>query len=257
MVSGTGRLPLLYLSQNVQIRGETRVSYGRVEPLPFPVVSGVPYQFHLAADRTGCRLEVRHAIRWNRTGQSAWANLVIVGADTIYFAGVQPVHIQADGSQTDLPALPGPVSEVRAWAFSTAGRSRQQLGICLPEQHEVRWGASYSASSGAFRWPIATTSTTVGSGVGDEPQDLRYPLSFAGSPDGRIYVLDAGSSLIKVYQNNGAYLTRWGERGSGPGQFDFGSGQDAETLSGSIAVDDQGYIYVADPGNQRIQKFSP
>ena len=58
----------------------------------------------------------------------------------------------------------------------------------------------------------------------------------------------------------GNYITQWGSRGSEPGQFDFGItrgyfGESSE-LTGSIAVDDDGFIYVADTGNQRIQKFA-
>ncbi|MFH1943181.1 MAG: NHL repeat-containing protein [bacterium] len=42
------------------------------------------------------------------------------------------------------------------------------------------------------------------------------------------------------------YLTTWGERGTGPGQFRDPQG---------ISVDPSGFLYVADTGNQRIQKF--
>jgi DNA-binding beta-propeller fold protein YncE len=42
------------------------------------------------------------------------------------------------------------------------------------------------------------------------------------------------------------FLTVWGEYGTGDGQFDFPNG---------IAVDSAGNVYVADTGNDRIQKF--
>ncbi len=42
------------------------------------------------------------------------------------------------------------------------------------------------------------------------------------------------------------FLTKWGSKGFGDGQFDFPSG---------IAVDKDNYIYVADTNNHRIQKF--
>ena len=48
-----------------------------------------------------------------------------------------------------------------------------------------------------------------------------------------------------------------GRKGSDEGQFDFGSGNVPEDFAGSVAVDDEGFIYVADVGNQRIQKFAP
>ena len=49
--------------------------------------------------------------------------------------------------------------------------------------------------------------------------------------------------------------TQWGQRGSAAGQFDFGSGFGASELMGSVVVDDDGFIYVAD--RTRIQKFAP
>jgi DNA-binding beta-propeller fold protein YncE len=43
------------------------------------------------------------------------------------------------------------------------------------------------------------------------------------------------------------FVTKWGSFGTGDGEFDWPSG---------IAVDGSGYVYVADFGNARIQKFS-
>lgn len=44
------------------------------------------------------------------------------------------------------------------------------------------------------------------------------------------------------------YNTQWGSLGSGNGQFNSPRG---------MAVDSSGNVYVADTGNNRIQKFSP
>ena len=47
---------------------------------------------------------------------------------------------------------------------------------------------------------------------------------------------------------------------TGAGEFDFGVVGDENIFSsraGSIAVDSDGFIYVADVGNKRIQKFAP
>lgn len=89
---------------------------------------------------------------------------------------------------------------------------------------------------------------------------LAHPIPFDVGPDGRIYVLDAGNSRIVVFDETGAYITRRGRRGSGPGEFDFGDGNrliKGLAFFGSIAVDDDGAICVADAGNGRIQKFDP
>lgn len=79
-------------------------------------------------------------------------------------------------------------------------------------------------------------------------------------PDGRFYVLDAGNSRIQVFDATGDYLTQWGTRGSKEGEFDFGVVGNTDifrSLAGSIAVDDEGLIYVADVFNNRIQQFAP
>lgn len=47
---------------------------------------------------------------------------------------------------------------------------------------------------------------------------------------------------------NGRVLSSFGSEGSDEGQFKFPRG---------VAVDEQGYIVVADSGNNRIQIFSP
>jgi len=100
------------------------------------------------------------------------------------------------------------------------------------------------------RWSLSDAA-------GPDPGSFLFPLSFAIGPNGRIYVLDAGNSRIQVFSADGEYITQWGRRGSGPGEFDFGQGMAPEDFRGSIAVDDGGYIFAADPGNRRIQVFSP
>ncbi len=93
--------------------------------------------------------------------------------------------------------------------------------------------------------------------VGHEEGEILFPLSLDAGPDGRIFVLDAGNSRIHVFDDDHNYITQWGRRGSGPGEFEFGQGLFAEDFRGSIAVDDDGFIYVADVLNKRIQKFAP
>ena len=51
---------------------------------------------------------------------------------------------------------------------------------------------------------------------------------------------------IKVFDNDGNFVTQWGKSGSGDGELD---------LSAGIAVDAQDNVYVADFSNIRIQKF--
>ena len=98
---------------------------------------------------------------------------------------------------------------------------------------------------------------------------LRRPSDFVADPEGsRVFVVNAGADRIEVFRE-GEFLTAWGAGGEGAGQFRFagkapviqGLGTstttEAEVVAGGIGRDAQGYIYVADTFNNRIQKFRP
>lgn len=71
----------------------------------------------------------------------------------------------------------------------------------------------------------------------------------AVSPDGDIYVSDGYSNAcIHHYDPTGRLLKSWGTSGSGPGEFN---------LPHNICCDNNGWIYVADRENSRIQIFDP
>jgi len=71
------------------------------------------------------------------------------------------------------------------------------------------------------------------------------PVGVFVAPDDRIYVTSL-SDRIHVFSTTGQFLYRFGITGSEPGDFVKPHG---------MAVDSQGFFYVADAGNQRIQKF--
>ena len=67
-------------------------------------------------------------------------------------------------------------------------------------------------------------------------------------PSGCRYVADGGTHAIHHFKNEGAFIKDFGGVGGANGQF---------RQPYSVAVDGDGNIYVADYGNDRIQKFSP
>lgn len=65
--------------------------------------------------------------------------------------------------------------------------------------------------------------------------------------NGDIYVADGYSNArVHKYSEDGKKIMAWGESGTDPGQFN---------IVHNIAVDRDGYIYVADRENQRVQVF--
>ena len=57
------------------------------------------------------------------------------------------------------------------------------------------------------------------------------------------------NARIQEFTNTGTFLTKWGSFGSGDGQF----GSNSPT---AVAVDASGDVFVADNGNNRVQKFA-
>jgi DNA-binding beta-propeller fold protein YncE len=67
------------------------------------------------------------------------------------------------------------------------------------------------------------------------------------SPGGEIYVSDGyGNARVHKYAPDGKLLFSWGEPGTDPGQFN---------VAHNIATDTEGWVYVADRENHRVQVF--
>lgn len=67
----------------------------------------------------------------------------------------------------------------------------------------------------------------------------------AVGPDGSVYVV--GDNHVTKHATDGTILGAWGGGGTTPGFFNFAI---------DIAVDAQGFVYVADWNNHRVQKFT-
>ena len=63
---------------------------------------------------------------------------------------------------------------------------------------------------------------------------------------GNIYVIDLKNVRVEKFDDNGNYLTQWGAKGNGEGQF-------IEPFD--IAIDQQNNVYVSDIGSNTVQKF--
>jgi DNA-binding beta-propeller fold protein YncE len=83
---------------------------------------------------------------------------------------------------------------------------------------------------------------------GSDETHFGRPQDVAFMPDGRILVADGlDNSRVVMFDPEGTYITHFGEKGTGRGEFD---GVHA------VATSADGRIYVADRNNDRIQVFN-
>jgi sugar lactone lactonase YvrE len=76
------------------------------------------------------------------------------------------------------------------------------------------------------------------------PMERPAGLAIAGN---KVYVADAGAHRILVFENGGTLLTTFGQRGTGPGEFNFPT---------HLATDAKGRLFVTDSMNFRVQIFN-
>jgi tripartite motif-containing protein 71 len=73
---------------------------------------------------------------------------------------------------------------------------------------------------------------------------------------GDVYVVDSSRDRIEKFDSNGNFILAWGHPGEELGQFHFFSSTNpTQPPGGGIAVAGN-YVYVADSGNNRIQRFA-
>ena len=256
----SGQVQLIWESNELE---RPRIFEERLEVVEQWSVQRTPYRLALEVVDGQVSASVRGPILTTVVleDQPGWVHLTGSGETILLVADKEAHSFGLSGEKIAFSprALQTPASEMRLWerppSFPQAGR---WLGVCLPEEHRVAFGpASVTSSGHLVILPSLQRGPSIGAGIGPQPGQFIIPLSFDVGPDQRMYVLDAGNARIQVFDFEGNYLTRWGRRGSGPGEFDFGSGQNVEDFAGSVAVDREGFIYVADVFNQRIQKFAP
>ena len=108
--------------------------------------------------------------------------------------------------------------------------------------------------------PQGETLLTIGvkgeAGAWDEAagsRKLNQPNDVVLAPNGDVFVVQGhtpgpnGDARVLKFDRNGRYLTQWGGKGAGPGQFQVAHG---------IDIDADGLLWVADRENQRVQLFT-
>ncbi len=122
------------------------------------------------------------------------------------------------------------------------GRFSQPVGIAWDPAGRLLVADSVAGVVFTFNEAGAFTGT-LGAGA------LKRPCGIAvDARGGRLLVADVAAHQIVVLGPEGRELERLGERGSGPGEFNFPT---------NLAIDSRGRLYVSDSLNFRIQVFSP
>lgn len=84
-------------------------------------------------------------------------------------------------------------------------------------------------------------------GESQDPYIFYGPRDIVVAPDGNILVTDTGNKRVVVFSPDGTAITQFGEVGFGPGEFDEPVGIEVNQ--------ENGWVYVADTWNQRVQVF--
>ncbi len=102
---------------------------------------------------------------------------------------------------------------------------------------------------------LSLSGTTLArwGGRGATPGRFSYPQGIAVDSGGSVYVADRGNHRIQKFNASGAFVGEWGGRGTGPGEF----GGDPNSGPSGVAVGPAGDVYVTDPANRRVQRFTP
>lgn len=105
--------------------------------------------------------------------------------------------------------------------------------------------------SGSVWRETAQLVPTVSIGMLNGPDEYIFGqvVSLARAEDGTIYVMDRQVPALRVYDSDGTYRATLGRGGEGPGEY--------KQPDGGLNVLSDGRVVLRDPGNARIQVFSP
>jgi len=172
----------------------------------------------------------------------------------------------SDGVSRILKWAPRATFGVVVAGGATAGAAANQLST--PEGIWVdAMGYLYVSDNANYRiqkFPPGSTSTTNGvtiaggNGYGTAANQLPAPMGLFVDTTGNVYVADAGSNYrVQKFPPGSTSATNGITVAGGNGIGVTGTGANQLNRPWDVAVDDAGYIYVSDFGNDRVQRFPP
>lgn len=109
-----------------------------------------------------------------------------------------------------------------------------------------------TSSASALGLPALTLLWQKGGPKPSQPETWRPAIDPA---TGDIWVAASFDNVFWIFSPDGKYLGSWGTPGKGDGQLALTTREENPTPRGSIAFVADGSFYVADSGNNRVQKF--
>ncbi len=183
----------------------------------------------------------------------AWVGATIVALLACAAAGAIPQSAAAEacpGSGTG----PCPYDSVQIIGQRAEGLLRFPEAVAVDTQGDVYVAdqLSYVVQKFTAAGMFETEWGSYGGGHGQFGPIGGLAVDAAGD----VYVVDSSHNRIQKFGPNGEFISTWGKKGSELGEFDFGSSQNpSQPPGGGIAVSG-GHVYVADSGNNRIERFN-
>lgn len=221
---------------------------------------GSPQAFWSKFDADGLLL-------WSRPLEGLFARHIIIDGERIFIESISQLQqFDRNGEQQIqyiVPALL--VSSLRFWTgkFAALIEPVSLLESDWQAPRLVVYEEMERQATGLIIGRDPTSPDDRGNGLLLRPTDF-----IVDEIASRSFVVNAGRNRIEVFLKD-RFLTNWGQEGSRIGQFRFagqttviddmalGTVADRWVVAGGIARDGEGYIYVADTFNNRIQKFQP
>ena len=107
-------------------------------------------------------------------------------------------------------------------------------------------------STSAGRTTSETEPSKAGGWFGENEFGRAGPNGIAIDSQRNVYAADVGGSRVQKFSSSGVFITQWGGKGSGPGEFYYGKDHGGPM---GIAIAGE-RVFVTDQGNFRVQVFT-
>jgi hypothetical protein len=157
----------------------------------------------------------------------------------------------------EMVLTPSKYAYLLKWGGPASQLFTQPSGIAIDKDNNI-----YIVDIGKIKMkkinPEGKVQTAWGA-AGKQFKIIKSPTSIAVDNQGNVYVTDAKTHSFVKFDRAGIYKRKWGKEGSENLQFKSPSGVAVDSKNDiyaqGIFIDHNNFVYVADSGSNRIQKF--